>query len=185
MPKILILYAHPAPHKSEANRRLSAAVRGMEGVTFHDLYEAYPDFLIDVPREQVLLVQHDVIIFQHPFYWYSTPAILKEWQDLVLEYGFAYGESGDKLEGKTWVNALTAGGGASSYTDTGYNSFTVRHLLAPLEQTARLCRMTFLEPFVVYGTLDTHRKGELEREAERYRDFVTKLRDGRTEAVLR
>ena len=63
----------------------------MEGVRLHDLYEAYPDFLIDVEAEQALLLEHDVIVFQHPVYWYSSPAILKEWQDLVLEHGFAYG----------------------------------------------------------------------------------------------
>ncbi len=184
MLKVLIIYAHPAPHKSEVNRRLAAAVRGMEGVTFHDLYETYPDFLIDVPREQVLLVQHDVIVFQHPFYWYSTPAIMKEWQDLVLEYGFAYGDNGDKLDGKIWVNALTAGGAQSSYAASGYNNFTVRELLAPLEQTARLCKMKFLDPFIIYGTLESHRKGELELEAERYRDFIASLREPRREQPL-
>lgn len=184
MPKVLVIYAHPAPHKSEVNRRLAQAIRGMDGVTFHDLYETYPDFLIDVPHEQVLLVQHDVIVFQHPFYWYSTPAIMKEWQDLVLEYGFAYGENGDKLDGKVWVNALTAGGGLSSYSSSGYNNFTVRQLLAPLEQTARLCKMKFLDPFVIYGTLESHRKGELDVEVDRYRDFIAELRGNQEERTL-
>ncbi len=184
MPRILIIYAHPAPHKSAVNRRLAAAVNGMEGVTFHDLYETYPDFLIDVPREQVLLVQHEVVVFQHPFYWYSTPAIMKEWLDLVLEYGFAYGENGDKLEGKTWANAVTAGGPVDSYTDGGYNNFTIRQLLAPIEQTARLCRMAFVEPFVIYGTLESHRRGELDLEVDRFRDFIAGLRDGKTQGVL-
>lgn len=179
MSRVLIIYAHPAPHKSRVNRRLADAARRVEGVTFHDLYETYPDFLIDVPREQVLLVQHDVIVFQHPFYWYSTPAIMKEWLDLVLEYGFAYGEHGDKLEGKVWLQALTAGGGSSSYADTGYNSFTVRQLLAPIEQTARLCRMKFLEPFVVYGALEAHRQTQVDEWAARYAKMLTALRDGR------
>jgi glutathione-regulated potassium-efflux system ancillary protein KefG len=183
MPRVLIIYAHPAPHKSEVNRRLAAAVANLDGVTFHDLYETYPDFLIDVPREQVLLVQHDVVVLQHPFYWYSTPAIMKEWQDLVLEYGFAYGENGDKLDAKTWVNAVTAGGPEHSYSAEGYNGFAVRELLAPLEQTARLCRMKFAEPFVVYGTLESHRQGELDATAVRYRDFVTALRDGKAGAA--
>ena len=41
-----------------------------------------------------------MIVFQHPVYWYSSPAILKEYQDLVLEYGFAYGHDGHALDGK-------------------------------------------------------------------------------------
>ena len=39
---------------------------------------------------------HDVVIFQFPLFWYSTPPILKQWQDIVLEYGWAYGEGGTK-----------------------------------------------------------------------------------------
>jgi voltage-gated potassium channel Kch len=110
MRKVLLLYAHPAPHKSRVNRQLVRAARDLPGVTLHDLYEAYPDLDIDVRREQERLRAHDVILFQHPFYWYSTPAIVKEWIDLVLEYGWAYGEGGHALAGKAWVHALTAGG---------------------------------------------------------------------------
>ena len=92
--RVLILFAHPALQKSRVNRRLVAAVQNLENVTINDLYEEYPDFSIDVKREQALLESHDIIIFQHPLYWYSCPALLKEWQDLVLEYGFAYGAQG-------------------------------------------------------------------------------------------
>jgi hypothetical protein len=68
-----------------------------EAVDISDLYEEYPDFYINVKREQQLLIEHDIIVFQHPFYWYSSPAILKQWEDLVLEFGFAYGPGGTKL----------------------------------------------------------------------------------------
>ena len=71
--EILILFAHPAIRRSRVNRRLVAAARSVVGVTVHDLYEAYPDLDIDVPREQELLSEHSVVVFQHPFYWYSTP----------------------------------------------------------------------------------------------------------------
>ena len=80
--KILILFAHPAFEKSRVNLHLAEAVKDLEGVYFHDLYQEYPDFHFDIDREQELLLQHDIIIFHHPFFWYSTPAILKEWQDL-------------------------------------------------------------------------------------------------------
>ena len=66
-------------------------MRDVDGVELRDLYELYPDFYIDVAAEQEALGRSDVIVLQHPFYWYSTPAMLKEWQDLVLEHGFAYG----------------------------------------------------------------------------------------------
>ena len=103
--RVLIQFAHPALQKSRINRRLIAAVQNLENVTINDLYEEYPDFFVNVKREQQLLINHDIIIFQHPFYWYSCPALVKQWQDLVLEHGFAFGTSGTKLNGK-WVLEL-------------------------------------------------------------------------------
>ncbi len=174
--EILILFAHPAIRRSRVNRRLVAAARSVVGVTVHDLYEAYPDLDIDVPREQELLSEHSVVVFQHPFYWYSTPPIFKEWQDLVLEHGWAYGHEGRALHGKTLLNAITAGGGEEAYRQSGSNSYTVRQLLAPIEQTARLCGMDYLPPFVVHGT---HSLGaaEIDRHAADYRRTVEALRD--------
>jgi glutathione-regulated potassium-efflux system ancillary protein KefG len=151
--KVLLLFAHPALEKSRINRTLLRVARGCPGVTVHDLYEEYPDLNIDVGREQALLTAHDACLFQHPFYWYSTPAILKEWQDLVLEHNWAYGRDGRALAGKVTLNVLTAGGPESAYRSGGYNRFTIRQLLAPYEATASLCHMKFLAPFVVHGTL--------------------------------
>lgn len=152
MARVLILFAHPTLERSRVHRRLIERLPDDPDLTFHDLYEEYPRLDIDVPREQALLVEHDVIVFQHPFYWYSTPPILKQWQDLVLEHGWAYGSSGTALEGKTFVSVISAGGGEAAYCSAGYNRFTVRELLAPVEQTAQLCGMRFLPPFVVFGT---------------------------------
>ena len=53
--RILILVAHPALERSRVHRALLASVLPSRGLTVHDLYEAYPDFDIDVPREQALL----------------------------------------------------------------------------------------------------------------------------------
>jgi glutathione-regulated potassium-efflux system ancillary protein KefG len=151
--KVLVLFAHPALERSRVNRALLAGARNRAGVTVHDLYEVYPDMQIDVGREQALLLGHDVFVFQHPFFWYSTPAILKEWQDLVLEHNWAYGKDGDALTGKITFNALSAGGPEHAYRAGGYNRFTIRQLLAPWEATAALCKMTYLAPFVVHGAL--------------------------------
>lgn len=175
---VLVLFAHPAMEKSRVQRGLASAIQDRSGITFHDLYETYPDFDIDVPREQRLLESHGVVVFQHPFFWYSTPSILKEWQDLVLEHGWAYGRGGVALRGKLWLSAISTGGGEEAYGPEGLNRFTIRQLLAPLEQTARLCGMEFLPPFVVHGT---HRlpPDELERHAADYRAVLEGLRDGR------
>ncbi|MCB1620225.1 MAG: NAD(P)H-dependent oxidoreductase [Thiothrix sp.] len=177
MRKILILFAHPALEKSRVQYRLLQAARTLEGVTVHDLYQVYPDLVIDIEREQLLLNQHDLILFQHPFYWYSTPAILKEWQDLVLEYGFAYGSSGRALYGKALGNVISTGGSREAYHREGHNYFTVRELLAPFEQTANLCGMHYLPPFVVHGTLRLSGE-QMDAYAARYRTLLQRLQQG-------
>ena len=178
MPRhILILFAHPALHKSRINRRLIAAVRGLENVTINDLYEEYPNFDIHVRREQELLLAHDVIVFQHPFFWYSSPAIIKEWEDLVLEYGFAYGAGGTRLHGKLCLMAITTGGPPEAYERKGYNFFTIRELLAPFEQTAKFCGMRYLPPFVIHGTLQLRNEAEIAAHAQAYRRLIEGLRD--------
>ncbi|HHM05896.1 MAG TPA: NAD(P)H oxidoreductase [Gammaproteobacteria bacterium] len=164
--RILILFAHPAFEKSVVNRHLLAAAQRLAGVHVHDLYEIYPDFCVDVPREQALLAEHDVIVFHHPFYWYSTPALLKEWQDLVLEYGFAYGRQGTALHGKWLLTATTTGGERAAYD--GVSHPTMSELLAPFRRTADLCGMRYLPPFVVHATDKLHRSPLLDDAATRY-----------------
>ncbi|MCJ7628441.1 MAG: NAD(P)H-dependent oxidoreductase [Longimicrobiales bacterium] len=178
--RILVLFAHPAFQRSRVNRVLAAAARSVVGVTFHDLYEAYPDFDIDVAKEQELLLAHDFVVFQHPFFWYSTPAILKEWQDLVLEHGWAYGSEGTALRGKTLFNVISTGGREDAYQHEGHNRFTMRELLAPIEQTARLCGMHFLPPFVVHGTLRMT-PDEMEGHSRDYGRLLEAIRDGRAD----
>jgi len=177
MRSILILFAHPALEKSRVNRHLVEQVNDLEGVTFHDLYEAYPDLHIDVRREQALLTDHDVIVFHHPFFWYSTPAILKEWQDLVLEHGWAYGKAGTALEGKLMFSVITTGGGESAYQRDGFVGHTMGDLLVPISRTARLCRMEYLPPFITHGTL-TMNPAEIEGHARDYRRVIEAFRDG-------
>jgi hypothetical protein len=108
MSSVLVIFAHPAFQRSKVNRALIAAARNTEGVTVHDLYESYPDFLIDVSAEQQLLENHSTVVLQHPFYGYSSPALVKEWLDLVLEYGWAYGDTGRALQGKVMAQAISA-----------------------------------------------------------------------------
>lgn len=156
---VLLLFSHPALQSSRVHTRFLEAARLLAGVTVNDLYQEYPDFDIDVPREQALLEAHSRIVLQHPLYWYSTPALLKQWQDLVLEHGWAYGRAGTALRGKQVLSVVTVGGREEAYRATGLNRRTVRELLAPIEQTVRLCGMSYLPPVVMHGI---HQKSEAE-----------------------
>ena len=139
-----------SPAQSLGDKALREAVEGLENITLNDLYAHYPDFMIDVKREQGLCETHDIIIFQHPFYWYSTPAIMKEWLDLVLTHGWAYGSEGDALDGKIFFQALSAGGDAETYKKNGYNKFTIADLTSPYQATANLCKMTQIDKCCVH-----------------------------------
>lgn len=176
MSRILVLFAHPALHRSRVQSALLAAARSVDDVTVHDLYQAYPDFDIDVAREQALLLAHDVIVLQHPFYWYSTPAIVKQWEDLVLEHGWAYGRTGTQLHGKTMWSVISTGGHADAYTAEGRNRYTIEQLLAPIAQTARLCGMQWRPPFVVHGT-HVMTRDAINEAAREYAEQLARVRD--------
>ena len=176
MEKILIILAHPAIHKSRVNRELILAVSDLENVYINDLYENYPDFFINVKREQELLQEHDIIVWHHPLYWYSCPAILKEWMDLVLEHDFAYGRRGTRLHGKKVLNAITTGGSAEVYSEKGKNHFTIHQFLVPFLQTANLCGMKYLAPFVIHGAHMLNKRG-VDFYAQKYKKAIISLRD--------
>jgi glutathione-regulated potassium-efflux system ancillary protein KefG len=151
MARVLILFAHPVLEKSRVQFELLTQAATVQGITINDLYQAYPDFDIDIQREKELLLSHDIIVWQHPFYWYSSPALLKQWQDLVLEHGWAYGKKGTALQGKRVFNAITSGGGVQAYREGGFNKYAINDYLRPFERTAELCHMLYWPPFWVPG----------------------------------
>lgn len=149
--RVLILFAHPAQRASSINVAMVMRAKQLAGVNVIDLYDEYPKFDIDIDREQSRLLEHDIIVLQYPTFWYSSPAILKEWQDLVLEYGFAYGPAGRRLQDKLLLVATTTGGRDADYAAGGGNHHPYRQFLLPIEQTAKLCGMRVLPPFVLHG----------------------------------
>jgi glutathione-regulated potassium-efflux system ancillary protein KefG len=152
MAKILVLFFHPALEKSRVHVQLLEQLKLLEDITLHDLYEAYPDFAIDVAYEKELLENHDLIVWQHPLYWYSCPPLMKQWMDLTLEHGWAYGSNGTALQGKAIFNVVSTGGQEVAYNTEASGKADLRTLLLPFEQTAKLCKMTYLPPYVVHGT---------------------------------
>lgn len=151
MKKTLIIVAHPNLETSVVNKawreQLSKEVEG----TVHDLYASYPDEVIDVEKEQALLLAHDRIVFQFPFYWYSSPSLLKKWQDEVLSFGWAYGPGGTKLNGKEFMLAISTGGPAEAYQAGGHNRYSMSELTRPFQAMANLTGMQFLPSFIEQG----------------------------------
>lgn len=174
---VLILYAHPYPHRSRVNRYLIDRVRQLAGVTVNDLYQHYPHFHIDIGREQRLLRAADVVVFHHPVYWYSAPALLQQWQEEVLEYGFAYGKGGDALHGKTLLSVVTTGHSEGAYSPQGADGCGVTDMLRPFAQTAHHCGMDYLPPWPVYAAHKLNRE-EVAGWCEAYCLRIQELIDG-------
>jgi glutathione-regulated potassium-efflux system ancillary protein KefG len=173
-PQVLIVLAHPQLEQSKANRVMIDSVRDLSHVTVHDLYREYPDFKIDVKKEQALLAQADAVVLQFPFYWYSAPSLLKEWKDVVLTFGFAFGKGGDKLKNKKILIALTTGGPEEAYQPGADNSHSVEEFLRPFQQTAKFCQMSYQTPFVIHA-VPRKSNEDIEKDAKAYRLMIEAL----------
>ncbi|MEA1063552.1 glutathione-regulated potassium-efflux system oxidoreductase KefF [Erwinia sp. HR93] len=146
---ILIIYAHPYPHHSHANRCMIEQAMTLPGVEVRSLYQLYPDFDIDIAAEQAALTRADLVIWQHPMQWYGVPPLLKLWIDKVLSHGWAYGKGGAALQKKSLMWAVTTGGGEHHFTLGDRPGFDT--LAQPLQATALYCGMYWLPPFVIHN----------------------------------
>lgn len=150
--KTLVIIAHPNMEISRINKAWRTRLQQEKNITVHELYANYPDGKIDVLHEQQLLEAHDRIVFQFPFHWYNAPSLLKQWQDAVFAYGFSHGPNGDKLNGKQFILAISAGGQKQSYQAGGAQLYTISELTKTYQAMANFTGMKYLPPFVLYGT---------------------------------
>lgn len=170
MKKTLIILSHPNFENSKFNKALMEDVKDLQNLTVRHLDAIYgsDSRAFDVETEQKLLLEHDRIIFQFPLYWYNTPAMLKAYQDEVFTYGFAYGSTGDKLNGKEFKVVATIGGADYSYQAGGWNNFSINELLTPLRQMANLTGMKYTRGFFLYG-VGAMQNDELKQKRKAYR----------------
>ena len=145
--KILVIYSHAYPETSKAGNAILEVFQATPSFEVRNLDALYPDLgKIDVVAEQQALLEADVIIFQHPIFWFGVPAALKRWMEVVLQHGFAYGTDGDKLHGKKFIHSFTAASGADAYVGE-----LERVICAPFEATANYCGMEYVQAFPLYG----------------------------------
>ncbi len=179
---LTVIFAHPYPTRSRANRRLVAAIRDLDAVRVRSLYDLYPDFALDVEAEQRALFESDDVVWQHPMYWYSVPGLLKHWFDVVLTRGFAYGDGGTALHGKRCLWVVTTGGDAQAFSPDGMHAHPMSAFVPHVRQTAQFCGMTWEEPLLVHGA---HRVTEatLDEAAHAYRQRVMRMLEDRGRSV--
>jgi len=127
-------------------------VSGLDGVQVRSLYERYPDFSIDVAAEQDALSAAELIVWQHPVYWYGPPPLMSLWFEKVLARGWAYGKGGDAVRGKACLWVPTTGGDDTAYREGGMHGHTFDKFIPPVEQTARFCGMLWQSPLILHGS---------------------------------
>jgi glutathione-regulated potassium-efflux system ancillary protein KefF len=150
---VVVIYAHPYPGRSRSCAALLAAIRDLPELEVRTLSELYPDFDIDVAAEQAALTRAKLVVWLGPVYWYSVPAMMKHWFDVVLLGGWAHGEEGVALKGKEVLWAATTGD-VEKYALTGAHAHPFEAFVPVVEQTARYCHMKWLEPFVLHDSLE-------------------------------
>ena len=153
MSKILVVLAHPNIESSLGNKTILEKFKSLHPeAEIDELYKLYPDFRIDVKKEQQKLLKADYIILQFPMYWYNAPALLRQWFESVLEHGFAYGSTGKALQGKKLILSITTGSPFDAYRVGGVQNFSIEDLTKGFHQLANLCSMKW-EGFIVTGNL--------------------------------
>ncbi len=177
MMKTLVILAHPDIEASRVNKRWKQELlQHPDEITIHELYKEYPDWNIDVVREQKLLEAYSHVIFQFPLYWYSYPPLLKKWLDDVFTHGWAYGSNGRKLQGKKLGLAMSIGDKKENYLPTGSVSFTVDEVLAPFKASTIHVGATALPHFAVFGASFQVSDKEIDQSAADYIQYIMQHR---------
>lgn len=149
--EILVIATHPNVKESRVNKVWIETLKKENNITVRFLDEIYKeDKKINLDEEKKFLEKAERVVFQFPFYWYSMPALMREYFDEVLQFGWAYGPSGDALKGKEFLVALSVGAPEYSYMGGSYNNFTITELLRPLEATANAVQMIYLPYFAIF-----------------------------------
>jgi len=139
MENVLIILSHPDIQSSIGNKTISDNLNKLPNTEVRHIDSLYPDYKIDVKKEQEALKKADVIIFQYPLFWYNVPAMLKGWIDQVFTYGFAFGKDNYALEGKKIIVSFTTGTSVKDYP----NEVTDK-IIFPFKGLADFCKMEYL-----------------------------------------
>ena len=169
--KTTILLFHPHLDQSRVNKALANSAKDA-GFEVRDMYALYPDFKIDVAKERAVLENADRIVFQFPVYWYSSPALVKQYEDDVFTGNWAY-NGGKALLDHEWLLAVSPGADQDAYQKDGRVHYTMSALLRPYQATSVLIKTKFMTPFISYNASNMSDE-ELANRAQAYVEYLQK-----------
>lgn len=154
MKKTVIIYGHPYYKMSVCNKAiLEELEKEVPEVDIVNLMELYPDFNIDVNKEQSRVKDADVIVFQFPFWWYGSPSIMHRYVEDVFSHGFAFGSTGTALHGKKIIFSFTIGASEDAYSKDGFQHYDINAFMPGFRNMASLCGLEFLDPIYSFGMM--------------------------------
>ena len=177
MKKTLIIITHPDINNSVINKKwLKELEKFPEKFHIHQLHKTYPDQQFDIAAEQKLIEEHDHIIFQFPYYWYHSPALLKKWLDEVLTHGWAYGSSsGFKFKGKKVALAISLGLKEEHLQHGTVFKYTLEELTRPFEALFDYIKADYRPFFAYYGMTFEPSEEWIQRSVPLYLDFLDRF----------
>lgn len=137
-------------------------------------------FAPDIEEEIRKIERCDLMLWQHPLWWFGLPAILKGWVDRVFAMGRTYGggrlyENG-LFKGKRAMLSLTTGGPAEAYAEGGFNG-DIHAVLRPIHRgILQFTGFNVLAPHIIFAPVrlrDDQRKDILEGYGRRLRQIHT------------
>lgn len=141
----LVIVSHPDLAESQTQQFFLQGIGNESSLKVHHLDALYSDGVIDVEEERALLKKYDRVVFQFPFYWYSMPALLKQWLDTVLDeeeiFNWAIKELGV---------VVMIGVAEKEYGAGGRELFTIDEYLRPFQGIANKLNVSYLPVFPVY-----------------------------------
>ncbi len=174
--KKLIIVCHPAIEESRVNKRwIEELGKYPELFTVHHLDTVYPDGNIDMVKEQALVEAHDILIFQFPLYWYSSPPLLKKWQDTVLTYGWAYGSKSKGMRNRGVALGVSVGVPEDDYRKEGKNRVTLEEVLSPFRTMTRYVNADFRGYFGFYDAESLPEMRIIDQGSKDYVEFLKNI----------
>lgn len=145
--KTLVIFSHSYQTQSVSNVAI-ADEYAKAGFEVRNLEVLYPNGDIDVAAEQAAVEAADLVIFQHPIFWYNLTPLLKKYLDEVFQYGWAYGGEVSKTAGKKFIHSYTTGAPREKYPTNAEEL-----LSASLKLSATFSGMEFVAGLGKFGQL--------------------------------
>ncbi|TPR18823.1 flavodoxin family protein [Apilactobacillus timberlakei] len=170
--KTLVIVSHPEYDNSMTESFLNQCQNDIDEVDWLVLDHLTDNYEFDVDKEQKRLIKYDRILLQFPMYWYSSPALLKKYEDDIFTRSFTYANEDGKLKDKELGIITTLGEPLKNYTVGGSEGFSINEILKPYQALAFKAGMKFIKPFAVdqFAYMTDDEKGKLLVD---YRNYLT------------